>query len=130
MDTFTGFHDYLRQIGRTYHEQCGLLFWDRWTKQMHVYMVGNAHPTPRFHFKMEGRNVRLLIKALDPEIPIGIFHTHVERDNWEPSEHDIAVLRQMRTIPGKERWFGIVYHCRTKRVTWYGPRGVWFSKDL
>lgn len=129
MDSYDGFYNFLSQIGRAYIEQCGILFWDCKAKQLHVLMVGNADPNPRYHYSMRGVDVREAIRIArmigdGAWHPIGIMHTHVEWDNWMPSEHDIEVIGRINTIARRKRWYGIVYHPRTGRTTRYTQKGV------
>jgi proteasome lid subunit RPN8/RPN11 len=113
-------------------EECGILLWDSELKLLCLWQIANSHPDPRHHFAIKRSDANQLIDAAIEAglTPVGVFHTHVEDSNPDPSPHDIDELVALNRINQYRKWYGVVYHSPTRRLTYYTGRGVLYVVTL
>jgi len=110
--------------GKPLTEECGVVFYDRTHKRLTLRMIGNSHSNPRHHYRITTGDMRRLLTMCGYMHPVALFHTHVDRSNPDPSEHDYDELANLIGMEPYSRWYGVVYNHRLKVLTRYTPRGI------
>jgi proteasome lid subunit RPN8/RPN11 len=100
-------------------ERCGLLF--EIEDGTHAFVeVLNVHPDPANHFAISSLHTERIMKRF-PRL-VGIVHTHVQKEDAEPSPEDLAQLERLEIVfPGIR---GIVYVVPLGLVIEYNSAGV------
>ena len=107
--------------GDSKEERCGLLFQREFPEHSMLFEVPTISQHPRSHFAIAKSHASTLLGAHGIENLIGVFHTHVRKEDVLPSPHDMAMLGKMC-----ERWprlVGIVYNVPMGLLVEYSAMG-------